>query len=284
LFFHEEKADGGKEGYVEQISLLLSVNPNDTVQEPLRLGSDEISPEPVINGVLHSQPQPTDAVDRSTNGEGINRGETEGEGRNLFDETVNGTSIGGEIGGVSVGLLEEPEQIVGELGGHVVDVNPKGKGERVVRIRVQPVHLGAINGVVELGDEVLLSGVRGVVGKGVWRGSGGEEAVEGGDEGGFGIGNVDIGGGKERGAERREREEDEEERESEKEEEESGSRFGSRDVLSGHCYVQWITAPKNLQTQHNSYPTITTGNLSQILNTLVFGYSAYPWVQIYTHF
>jgi len=166
---------------------------------------------------------------------------------------VNGASVGGEIGGVSVGLFEEPEQIVGELGGHVVDVNPKGKGERVVRIGVQPVHLGAINGVVELSDEVLFSGVRGVVGKGGWRGSGGEEVVEGGDEGGFGIGNVDTGGGNGRGAERREREEDEEERESEKEEEESVARCGSRDVLSGHCYVQWITAPKNLQTQHKTH-------------------------------
>ncbi|KOM45215.1 hypothetical protein LR48_Vigan06g052100 [Vigna angularis] len=37
-----------------------------------------------------------------------------GEGRNLFDETVNGTSIGGDIGGISIGPFEEPEQIVGE--------------------------------------------------------------------------------------------------------------------------------------------------------------------------
>lgn len=149
---------------------------------------------------------------------------------------MNGTSIGGEIGGFSVGPFEEPEQIVGELWGHVVDVNPKGKGERVVRIGVQPVHLGAINGVVELGDELLLSGVGGVVGKGGRRG--GEETVEGDEEGSFGIGNADIGGRKGGRAERREREEDEEERESEKEEEQSGSRFRSWNVLSGHCYCR----------------------------------------------
>ncbi|KAG2401731.1 uncharacterized protein HKW66_Vig0192320 [Vigna angularis] len=32
----------------------------------------------------------------------------------MFDETVNGTSIGGEIGGFLVGPFEEPEQNVGE--------------------------------------------------------------------------------------------------------------------------------------------------------------------------
>lgn len=153
---------------------------------------------------------------------------------------MNGTSIGGEIGGFLVGSFEEPEQIVGELWGHVVDVNPKGKGERVVRIGVQPVHLGAINGVVELVDEILLPGARGVVGNGGWRG--GEEAVEGDEEGSFGIGNADIGGRKRGRAERREREEDEEERESEKEEEQSGSRFGSWNVLSGHCYARSLHA------------------------------------------
>jgi len=70
----------------------------------------------------------TDQYNKQTTARG------EGEGRNLFNETVNGTSIRGEIGGVSVSVFEEPEQIVGEFGGHVVDVNPKGKGHRVVRI------------------------------------------------------------------------------------------------------------------------------------------------------
>lgn len=179
LFFHEEEADSGEEGYVEQVSLLLSVNPNDTGQEPFRLGSNEIRPEPVINGML-------------------------------FDETVNGTSIRGEIGGVSVGVFEEPEQIVGEFWGHVVDVNPKGKGHRVVRIREEPVHLGVKNGVVELLRHVVVLGFvagRCVV---VFEGRlsvGEEEVVEGGQERGFGIGNVEMLRGR-RGAERREREEE----------------------------------------------------------------------------
>ena len=132
------------------------------------------------------------------------------EGTYLFDETVNGTSIRGEIGGVSVGVFEEPEQIVGEFGGHVVDVNPKGKGHRVVRIREEPVHLGVKNGVVELLRHVVVLGFvagRCVV---VFEGRlsvGEEEVVEGGQERGFGIGNVEMLRGR-RGAERREREEE----------------------------------------------------------------------------
>ena len=106
-------------------------------------------------------------------------------------------------------VFEEPEQIVGEFGGHVVDVNPKGKGHRVVRIREEPVHLGVKNGVVELLRHVVVLGFvagRCVV---VFEGRlsvGEEEVVEGGQERGFGIGNVEMLRGR-RGAERREREE-----------------------------------------------------------------------------
>lgn len=134
LFFHEEKADSGEKGYVEQISVLLSVNPNDTVQEPLGLRSNEIRPEPVINGML-------------------------------FDETVNGAAVRGEIGGVSVSVFEEPKQIVGEFARHVVDVNPKGKRQRVKGIGIEPIHLGVENGVVEVGGGVVVSVVSSVVGE-----------------------------------------------------------------------------------------------------------------------
>jgi hypothetical protein len=34
---------------------------------------------------------------------------------NLFDETVNGATIRGEIGGISIGVSKEPEQIIGEF-------------------------------------------------------------------------------------------------------------------------------------------------------------------------
>lgn len=52
----------------------------------------------------------------------------------LLDEAVDGASVRGEIGGVLVGGDEEAEEIVGELGRHVVDVNPKRHAEWVVRI------------------------------------------------------------------------------------------------------------------------------------------------------
>jgi hypothetical protein len=37
------------------------------------------------------------------------------ENENLFDETVNGATIRGEIGGISIGVSKEPEQIIGEF-------------------------------------------------------------------------------------------------------------------------------------------------------------------------
>lgn len=80
-------------------------------QQPLRLWSNQIRPQPVINGML-------------------------------FDEAVNGAAIRGEIGGLPVRVSEEPEEIVGEFGGHVVDVNPNGQAERVVGISVQPLGVG----------------------------------------------------------------------------------------------------------------------------------------------
>lgn len=150
LFFHEEEADSSEERYVEQISLLLSVNPNDTIQEPLRLGSNEIRPKPVIN-------------------------------RMLFDETVNGATVRGEIVGVSISGFEEPEQIVGEFSRHVVDVNPERKRQRVERIQIESIHFGVKNGVVEvIGGVMVVLILRSVVGEGGW--SVGEEVVERSDE------------------------------------------------------------------------------------------------------
>ena len=81
-----------------------------------------------------------------------------------MDEAVDGAAIRGEIGGVFVGIPEEPEQIVGELARHVVHVNPKGKAHGVVRISVQPIHVVV---VVEVGDVVLGCGSDdGVIGEG----------------------------------------------------------------------------------------------------------------------
>jgi hypothetical protein len=57
LFFQEEKAYSGEKRYIEQISILLSMNPNNTFQQPLGFRSNEISPKPVINRMLHSQKQ-----------------------------------------------------------------------------------------------------------------------------------------------------------------------------------------------------------------------------------
>lgn len=71
---------------------------------------------------------------------------------NLFDETVNGATVGGEIGGISVGIYKKPKQIVGEFGGHVVDVNPKGKSNRVIWMGIESIRFGIENGVVEVVD------------------------------------------------------------------------------------------------------------------------------------
>lgn len=68
---------------------------------------------------------------------------------------MNRASIKGEMGGVSVGVFEKAEQIVGEFGGHVVHVNPNGKGHRVVWIQVQPIYLGVKNDIIELRNVVL---------------------------------------------------------------------------------------------------------------------------------
>ena len=94
---------------------------------------------------------------------------------------MDGAPIGGEIGGVSVGVAEEQEQIVGELGRHVVHVNPDRHAQRVVRISVQEPGLGGRDQAVE----VLVAGGGGVVAEGGFVGE--KKAVEGGDEGGLGL-------------------------------------------------------------------------------------------------
>lgn len=121
LFFQEKEANSGEEGNIEQVSIFLPMNPNNAFQKSFRLRSNEISPKPVINGVL-------------------------------FDETVNGATVGGEIGGISVGIYKKPKQIVGEFGGHVVDVNPKGKSNRVIWMGIESIRFGIENGVVEVVD------------------------------------------------------------------------------------------------------------------------------------
>jgi hypothetical protein len=79
---------------------------------------------------------------------------------------VNGATIRGEIGGISIGVSKEPEQIIGEFWRHVIDVNPKGKRNRVIGIGIEWIGLAIENGVVEFVDV----------------GGFGEELFEGGDE------------------------------------------------------------------------------------------------------
>lgn len=95
LFFQEEEAYSGEERYVKQVCIFLSMNPNNAFQESFRLRSNEISPKPVINRVLHSRKQSENNNKRGTNKlMEWNRIELN---ENLFDETVNGATIGGEI-------------------------------------------------------------------------------------------------------------------------------------------------------------------------------------------
>lgn len=98
----------------------------------------------------------------------------------LLDEPVHGAPVGGEVVRLAVGVPEEPEQIVGELARHLVDVDPERPRRRRPRATGVPVQPG-----------LLLPPDRGVEAIGGRRGSGGavrgvEEAVEGGDEGGCG--------------------------------------------------------------------------------------------------
>lgn len=86
-------------------------------------------------------------------------------------------AIRGEIGGVLVGILKEPKEIIGEFGGHVVYINPNWKTEWVVSIfSVQPIDLGVIDSIVKLLDVILgCNDCVVVVGKGL--GFVGEEEV-----------------------------------------------------------------------------------------------------------
>lgn len=149
---------------------------------------------------------------------------------------MDGAAIGGEIGGVLVGVPEEPEQIVGELGRHIVDVNLDRHAQRIVRVTVQPPALGRRNQIVKL----LLTGDRtdGMI----WRRRMMKKMLERSDEGGLGV----VSGGH-KGAGMvwelggiAEGEEEEDERENgEREEEEKERRFGSgsgRAVLSCQCH------------------------------------------------
>lgn len=135
---------------------------------------------------------------------------------------MDGAAIGGEIGGVSEGFPEEQEQIVGELGRHIVDVNPDRHGHRVVRISEQAAGLGSGDEGVEV--VVAGGGAESVVSEGGFVGE--KKGVERGDEGGKGIqgageaGTVGVGVGVSGGiprAEEEEEEDDDSEREYSKE-------------------------------------------------------------------
>lgn len=109
----------------------------------------------------------------------------------LLDEAVNGAAIGGEIEGVLVGVPEEPEQIVGELSRHVVDINLDRHTQWVVGISIQPPGLGGREQIVEF--RLAGESTDGVI----WRRRVVKEMFEGGNEGGLG----GVGAGKSVGGE-----------------------------------------------------------------------------------
>lgn len=151
---------------------------------------------------------------------------------------MDGAAIGGEIGGVSVRVPEQPEQIVGELARHLVHVNPNRRSEGVVRVSVHPPALYPVHRVVEVSDDDLVFRCTGgVVGLGFGFGDTvGEEVLQRGHEGGLGTpGRVGVRRSDSRGV----REEEEEDGKGDEREgcEEEDWGPGSWAVLSCHFLV-----------------------------------------------
>lgn len=91
---------------------------------------------------------------------------------------MDGTAIGGEIGGIPIRVMEEPKQIVGELVRHLVNINPHNTTRRRGVVEREVVRLPEPDRVVEILRR------RGGEGGGRQRRSGAEkEGAEGGDEG-----------------------------------------------------------------------------------------------------
>lgn len=102
-----------------------------------------------------------------------------------MDKAVNGAAVRGEIEGISVGVVEEPEQVVSELSRHLVNINPNRGGREGMRVErlVDP------DEIIKFADGVGGGGISNssIVGK---RRGGivGEEFGEGGDEGVIDVG------------------------------------------------------------------------------------------------
>ena len=149
---------------------------------------------------------------------------------------MDGAAIGGEIGGVSVRVPEQPEQIVGELARHLVHVNPNRRSQGVVRVSMHPLALYPAHRVVEVSDcDLVFRCTDGIVGL-KFGDPVSEEVLQRSHEGGLGApGRVQAG----RSGSRGDREEEDEDAEGEKREdcEEEDWGPGSWAVLSCHFLV-----------------------------------------------